>query len=180
MDGGPDLFTPETRPNGNLDAMGVGHLLRLPGYLSEVASVGPPLTADRLVSYGDALSEDGYDHERELLAELAITRISAADVHRDVHAAAARAVAAAPLGSSFVLHFDVDVLRFSDMPIADVPDSGGDPSGLTLHEAMTSVTAFARRPELAAVVLTEVNPDHAPDDDVVSDFATALATALAA
>lgn len=178
MDGGPDLFTPETRPNGNLDAMGVAHLLRLPGYLSEVASVGPPLTPDRIVSYGDALLEDAPDHERELLAELAITRISAVDVHRDVHAAAARAVAAVP-GPSFVLHFDVDVLRFADMPIADVPDSGGDPGGLSLHEAMTSVAAFARRPGLAAVVLTEVNPDHAPDAEVLSDFTTALATALA-
>ncbi|WP_127499599.1 arginase family protein [Actinoplanes solisilvae] len=178
MDGGPDLFTPETRPNGNLDAMGVGHLLRLPGCLIEVASVGPPLTTDRVVSYGDALPDEAHDHERELLTELSIARISAADVHRDVHQAAVRALAAIP-GPSFVLHFDVDVLRFADMPIADVPDSGGDPVGLSLHEALTSVALFARDPRFAALVLTEVNPDHAPDADVLADFATALATALA-
>ncbi|MBU2668872.1 arginase family protein [Actinoplanes bogorensis] len=175
MDGGPDLFTPETRPNGNLDAMGVAHLLRLPGHLAEVAAVAQPITTARLVSYGDALPDD--DHERELLEELAITRISAVDVHRDPRAAAGRALAAV-VGDSFVLHFDVDVLRFSDMPIADVPDSGGAPIGLSLHEAMTSLTVFASDPRLAALVLTEVNPDHAPDSSVLSDFTTAFATAL--
>ena len=180
MDGGPDLFTPATRANGNLDAMGLAHLLRLPGHLPEVAAVGPPLTPDRVVSYGDALSAEGPDVERDLLEELSITRVSALDVHRDAHAAAAKALAAAEsAGESFVLHFDVDVLRFTAMPIADVPDSGGEPTGLSLHEAMTSVSIFARSPRLAAVVVTEINPDHAPDPEVLSDFTTALAAALA-
>ncbi|MBL7256834.1 arginase family protein [Paractinoplanes lichenicola] len=177
MDGGPDLFTPETRPNGNLDAMGMAHLLRLPGHLPEVAAVGEPLTPARVVSFGDGLPDDGPDQERDLLQELSITRITAADVHRDTRAAAERALAAA--GESFVLHFDVDVLRFTDMPIADVPDSGGDPIGLTLHEAMTCLSVFASGGDrLAALVITEVNPDHAPDRAVLDDFATAVATAL--
>ncbi|MCO8273004.1 arginase family protein [Actinoplanes sp. TRM 88003] len=179
MDGGPDLFTPATRANGNLDAMGLAHLLRLPGHLPEVAAAGPPITPDRVVSYGDALPEEGPDVELDLLRELAITRVTARDVHRDAHAAAASALAAAS-GESFVLHFDVDVLRFADMPIADVPDSGGDPIGLSLHEAMTSVSIFARSPRLAAVVVTEINPDHAPGPETLSDFTTALAVALAA
>ncbi|MEE3922118.1 hypothetical protein V2I01_38950 [Micromonospora sp. BRA006-A] len=33
--------TPETRANGNLDAMGLAHMLGLPGTLPEVAGVGP-------------------------------------------------------------------------------------------------------------------------------------------
>ncbi len=142
MDGGPDLFTPETRANGNLDAMGVGHLLRLPGHLPEVAAVGPPLAVGRFVSYGDALPEDRPDVERDLLEELSLTRITALEVHQDPRAAAVRAVEAA--GDFFVLHLDVDVLRFSDMPIADVPDSGGEPIGPTLHEAMISLSPGAR------------------------------------
>ncbi|WP_250001057.1 arginase family protein [Actinoplanes sp. M2I2] len=181
MDGGPDLFTPDSRANGNLDAMGVAHLLRLPGHLPEVAAVGPPITADRLVSYGDALPEEGLDHEREVLEDLSIVRVTALDVHRDVRAAARKALAAAESAAgAFVLHFDVDVLRFADMPIADVPDSGGEPIGLSLHEAMVSVSVFSRSPRFAGLVLTEVNPDHAPDADVLSDFTTALATALVA
>ncbi|WP_307873225.1 arginase family protein [Paractinoplanes ovalisporus] len=178
MDGGPDLFTPETRPNGNLDAMGVAHLLRLPGHLPELAAIGEPLTPARIVSYGDALPEAGDDLERDLLRELSISRIAAADVHRDPRAAAERALEA--VDGSFVLHFDVDVLRFVDTPIADVPDSGGAPVGLSLHEAMTSLSVFAGSPALAALVITEVNPDHAPDRDVLNDFVTAVATALAA
>jgi arginase len=41
VDGGPDLYTPQTRANGNLDAMGLAHMLALPGTLSAVAAVGP-------------------------------------------------------------------------------------------------------------------------------------------
>ncbi|TDO38580.1 arginase family protein [Paractinoplanes brasiliensis] len=179
MDGGPDLYTPETRPVGNLDAMGLAHLLRLPGHLPEVAAVGEPLTPGRVVSFGDALPADGPDHERTLLEELSIARITAADVHRDARSAAEKALAAA--GESFVLHFDVDVLVFNDMPIADVPNSGGDPVGLTLHEAMTCLSVFARSgSRLAALVITEVNPDHAPDRAVLSDFSSAVAAALSA
>ncbi|GAB2598615.1 arginase [Paractinoplanes abujensis] len=177
MDGGPDLFTPDTRSNGNLDAMGMAHLLRLPGHLPEVAAVGAPLTPARVVSFGDTLAEDGPDHERELLEELSIARVTAADVHRDPRSAAEKALAAA--GESFVLHFDVDVLRFTDMPIADVPDSGGEPTGLTLHEAMTCLSVFVGSgARLAALVITEVNPDHAPDRAVLDDFSTAVAAAL--
>lgn len=36
VDGGPDLYPPDTRPNGNLDAMGMAHLLAIPGHVPEV------------------------------------------------------------------------------------------------------------------------------------------------
>lgn len=181
MDGGPDLFTPETRGNGNLDAMGLAHMLAIPGHLPDIAGIGqnvPMLTPAEVVSYGDALPDD--DHERRLLTELGILRISANDVHVDLEGAAAQALtaieAAAP---TFVLHFDVDVLRFSDAPIADVPDSGGDPIGLLLAEAARSISVFARSSQLAGVVLTEVNPDHAPEPGVLRDFAQIFVDALA-
>jgi arginase len=179
MDGGPDLYTPDTRANGNFDAMGMAHLLGLPGHLPEVAEAGPALTAEQVVSYGDALSA-GDDHELQLLTSLDITRISAWDVHADPQAAAQRAVAAAEAaGETFVVHFDVDVLHFGAVPIADVPDSGGDPVGLSLAEAMTSLSTFVASPRFGGLVLTEVNPDHAPDPSTLGDFAKALAAVLA-
>jgi arginase len=58
VDGGPDLYTPETRANGNLDAMGLAHMLALPGTVPAVAAIGPtvPLLApNRVVVYGDSL-----------------------------------------------------------------------------------------------------------------------------
>lgn len=181
VDGGPDLYTPETRAVGNLDAMGLAHMLAIPGHVAELAGIGsavPLLRPHEVVTYGDSLPED--DHERRLLADLDITRISAVDVHEDVRASADRALArveaAAP---AFVLHVDVDVLAFIDAPLADVPDSGDEPIGLTLDELVTSLTTFVASPRLAALVLTEVNPDHVPDAAVLRHFVERLTATLA-
>jgi arginase len=183
MDGGPDLYTPDTRANGNLDAMGLAHMLALPGHLPEVAAAGPrvPLiTADLVVSYGDALPENGDDPEAVLLTELGIARVTAREVRAGAGAAAARAVAVAEAASTtFVVHFDVDVLRFAAMPIADVPDSGDEPRGLSLDEATQSLAAFVASPRFGGLVLTEVNPDHAPEPATLREFATAVAAAVA-
>jgi arginase len=181
VDGGPDLYTPETRANGNLDAMGLAHMLAIPGHLPELASVGPTvpmLTPRDVVAYGDALPED--DLERRLLGDLGIARIPAADVHDDPRAAASLALDQAEAAAeAFVLHCDVDVLEFVDAPLADVPDSGGDPIGLTLAELATSLAVFATSPRFAGLVLTEVNPDHVPDLAVLRDFVDTLTTVLA-
>lgn len=182
VDGGPDLYTPDTRPNGNLDAMGLAHLLAVPGHVPEVAAVGPEvplLTAADVVCYGHALPPGDFELRR--LDELGIRHLHADEVHTDAVAAAERArhhleAAEAP----FVVHVDVDVLSFADTPLADVPDSGGDPIGLRLDELTVSLAVFAASPRFAGLVLTEVNPDHAPDADVLRRFVVALAGALSA
>jgi len=181
VDGGPDLYTPETRAVGNLDAMGLAHMLAIPGHLPELAGIGPAvplLTPDEVVTYGDSLPED--DHERRLLSDLDIARISALEVHEDVRASADRALARVEaVGPAFVLHFDVDVLAFIDAPLADVPDSGDEPIGLTLDEIVTSLATFVASPRFAALVLTEVNPDHVPDAAVLRHFVERLTATLA-
>jgi arginase len=181
IDGGPDLYTPETRTNGNLDATGVAHMLALPGHVAELAAVGPRvplLTPNQLVSFGALLDDD--DPEQLLMAELGITAISAVDVHADVDAASRRARATIEKrASSFVVHIDVDVLAFADTPIADSPDSGGDPFGLTLAELTRSLALFASSSRLAGLVITEVNPDHAPGPEHLQRFAASVTGALA-
>jgi len=180
VDGGPDLYTPETRPNGNLDAMGLAHMLAIPGHVQELASIGktvPLLIASDVVSYGHTLG-DG-DPELRLLDTLGIPHIHAEEIHADPASAAELArrsieATAAP----FVVHCDVDVLSFVDTPLADVPDSGGDPIGLRLDELATSLAVFAGSPYFAGFVLTEVNPDHAPDTDVLPRFLRAISAAL--
>ncbi|MEV0002647.1 arginase family protein [Micromonospora sp. NPDC050980] len=84
VDGGPDLYTPLTRPHGNLDATGLAHLLGLPGTLPEVAGVGPTaplLTPDRVVVYGDSLPRG--DHERELVASPRFAGLSVTEINPD-------------------------------------------------------------------------------------------------
>lgn len=181
VDGGPDLFTPDTRANGNLDAMGMAHLLDLPGSVPEIAGIGadvPLLKPDAIVSYGHALAEG--DLELRLLNDLGISHISADEVHADPVASAQRArhlvEHAAP---EFVVHCDVDVLSFVDTPLADVPDSGGDPIGLRLTELAASLRIFAASPQFAGLVVTEINPDHAPEPEVLSHFVEVLVGTLA-
>ena len=89
---------------------------------------------------------------------------------------ALRAVDAA--AGSFVVHCDVDVLSFVDVPLADVPDSGGDPVGLRAEELAASLAVFAGSPGFAGFVLTEINPEHAPEPGVLTDFLATVATAL--
>lgn len=181
VDGGPDLYTPDTRPNGNLDAMVLAHLLAIPGHIRDVATIGPVvplLTVRDVVSFGHTLPEG--DIERRLLDALGVTHVHADEVHADAVTAAERALRRIEMAEApFVVHCDVDVLAFVDTPLADVPDSGGDPIGLRLDELMTSLTVFASSPRFAGLVLTEINPDHAPDPGVLPHFLTALGSALA-
>lgn len=178
VDGGPDLYTPRTRANGNLDAMGLAHMLALPGTVPELAAVGPAvplLTPPRVVVYGDSLPAG--DHERELVARLGLTYVPAAEVHADPRAAAARARAAAEdAAEAFVVHFDVDVLRFVDAPLADVPE----PDGLSLDEAATTLATLVASPRFAGLSVTEINPDHLPDTTTLPRFTRALTEALGA
>jgi len=178
VDGGPDLYTPVTRANGNLDSMGLAHLLAIPGHVPELAGIGPVvplLTPAEVVSYGHALP--AVDVELDLLDALGITHVHADEVHADPVRAAGRALAAIE-DEPFLVHCDVDVLSFADTPLADVPDSGGEPIGLRLTELAASLSVFASSPRFAGLVLTEVNPDHAPDPDVLPQFLATLAKSL--
>ncbi|MDG4825697.1 arginase family protein [Asanoa sp. WMMD1127] len=179
VDGGPDLYTPDTRANGNLDAMGVAHLLAIPGHVPEVAGPRAPLlTAGEVVSYGHSLPEG--DVELALLDKLGIFHVHADEVHADPAGAAARALAAIEAaGPRFVLHCDVDVLSFNDTPLADVPDSGDEPTGLRLGELAASLAVFTASPRFAGLVLTEINPDHAPEPADLRRFVTTFAGSLA-
>jgi arginase len=173
VDGGPDLYTPETRPHGNLDAMGLAHLLALPGTSPEVSGPAPLLTPDRVVVYGDDLPPG--DPERDLVDKLGLTYVPGAEVHRSAEQAATRARAAAEdAATSFVVHFDVDVLAFADAPFADVPE----PLGLSLAEVGTTLSILAASSRFAGLTVTEVNPDHLPEPSDLRPLIAMLADAL--
>jgi arginase len=66
----------------------------------------------------------------------------------------------------FVVHLDVDVVDFLDLPMADIPQHN---AGLTFDEAMTCLAVFAGHPGLAGLVVTELNPDHGAEDGSTAD-----------
>jgi arginase len=77
IDGGPDLYTPETRPHGNFDAMALAHLLGLPGCDPMIASIAS-VTARQVILYGDELPPG--DHEHDLATRLRLTHIQADEI----------------------------------------------------------------------------------------------------
>ena len=178
--GGPDLYTPGASSIGHLDAMGLAHMLGLPGHLLEVAGIGPKvplLEPDHVVSYGAYLDED--DPEQVLLDKLEIVDISAADIHRHVYTAAARAIdhveAVAP---AFVVHCDADVLAFADTPLSDSPDSGGDPHRLDARRTLHQLGPLRSEPAVRRSGAHRGESDHAPEPDDIRRFARAVGTAV--
>jgi arginase len=167
MDGGVDLFTPATNPTGILDSMAVAHLLDEPGTSAELAGLGPArplLRDDRLLLFGFT-DYPGAEHDvlvRRDLAGLSVEQIGGRP-RQAAEEALARVRASA---DRFLLHFDVDVVDFLDLPVADIPLHN---AGLTFDEAMTCLAVFARDEGLAGLTITEFNPDHGAEDGSTAD-----------
>jgi arginase len=184
FDGGPDLFTPGRTEYGNVDGMGLAHMLALPGcdpQLSTVVGDPPLLDPSEVVSYGDALPETGNDIEHVLLENLRIARVSAAEIHAGCAEAALRARHLVEQAAErFIVHFDVDVLGHGEMPLANMPNPDAEPWGLRVDEVITSLQTFSRSPRFAGIVLTEVNPGNAPDASTMTDYVTMVVQGLTA
>ena len=71
-----------------------------------------------------------------------------------------------------LVHFDVDVIDTTELPLADFPHFN---AGLSLNEAMTCLKLFLQSPSVAGLVVTEINPDQDPDGTIVRDFVMRLA-----
>jgi arginase len=173
VDGGPDLRTPADEPAGMLDAMGVAHMLDLPGADPRLAGFGPRrplLTPDRICFLGHTI-------EDEALGTIDSRRLGAARVRRDPAAAAREALdAVTSVAGHLVVHFDVDVIDFLDLPAADVPQHN---AGLTVREAVDVLRPLVAHPALAGLVVTEFNPDHGePDGSTAARLAATIAEAV--
>jgi arginase len=172
FDGGQDVLNTAANPEegGSLDAMGVAHMLDLPGAASEVAAFGPRrplLTPDRVCFFGYGEVDDAF-------ADLSSPRVDAGVVARDPHMAAQDALDAVnEIAERFLIHFDVDVINFFELPAADVPQYS---TGLSLGDAMTALSVLVAHSGLLGMTFTEFNPDHG---DVDGSTARTLAGALA-
>src|SRR2546428_13951824 len=74
---------------------------------------------------------------------------------------------------AIAVHFDVDVMDSAEIPLADWPHY----DALSFGEAMRCLRVFTTSPKLAALVVTEINPDHDPEGlwirQFVDDFSDA-------
>ena len=172
VDGGQDLMIPVDHPHEPiLDAMGVAHMLDLPGCVPELAGIGPrrPLLqpADvAFVGFGDA--------EEDVHGLVPSPRLRGAEVIADPVAAGRRALKALP-HRHLVVHFDVDVLDALDLPLADIATYG---TGMRLEHVGPLLMTLVADPRVVGMTVVEANPDHDPDGTSVRRLLAALASAL--
>ena len=155
-----DLNTPATS-DGALDWTGVAHLLDLPGVEPTLSALGPrrPMLgpADVLYFGIDNISPP----EAETMRTHAIESVMLAEVRGDPENAARRALAWGARYDRLFVHPDVDVLSYVDFPIAE---NVRRCDGLTLQQLAAALSAIVAAPNWRGLTLTEVNPDHAPDE----------------
>lgn len=173
VDGGQDLMIPDDHPREPiLDAMGVAHMLDLPGCLYELADVGPR----RPLLTADAVAFIGYADQDEDVHGLvgAAARFPATEVIIDPVGTARRALAALP-HQALVIHLDVDVLDALHLPLADIATYG---SGLLLDHLQPLLAELLEDPRVVGMTLVEANPDHDPAGESVRRLVSSLARAF--
>jgi arginase len=175
FDGDADLDIPERSQSAVADTMGMTHMLgggspRLAG----LGSRSPLVRADQVVLFGFDPAELDTGQWTEL-------------VSRHLYAAPAPAVRADPAGQAraaraylerradtYLVHLDVDVLHTGLFPLANFPHF----AGLTLAEVSAGLGEFAGSEKFGGLVITEVNPDHDPDGELIGRLARVVADAL--
>jgi len=176
FDGDADLSTPERTDSAVADTMGMTHMLG--GGSPALAGLGsrrPLLRPDQVVLFGFDPAELDTRQWTEL-------------VSRHLYAAPAPAVRADPAGqaraalgylagrtSTYLVHFDVDVLHTGLFPLANFPHF----DGLTVDEASACLDEFTGHEKFGGLVITEVNPDHDPDGQLIGTLAQVVTRALA-
>lgn len=172
-----DLNTPQSTQDGALDWMGVAHMLSVEGTVPELAAVGPrvPMLRPEQVLF---FAHDNVEpFERQIIDELGIAEVRLADVVADPTSAAEGVVRGwARQFDRLLVHLDVDVLDYVDMPLAENTRRN---VGLKFDQLTASLRPLLRAPNWTALTVSELNPDHGESDgSTLRTFAAALADAL--
>jgi arginase len=179
FDGHVDLNTPATSTSGILDSMGIAHMIAEPGTADNLSHIGtrfPLMPVEQIVLFGYNPGEINAS-ERDILAQRPWLHYPLSDVQDKAKQSAVEAVRVLERRAErFVVHFDVDVIDFSDLPIADVPRFS---QGMMFRDAMACLAIFASSPKFGGLTLTEFNPDHADEEGTVAvTFLNGLVQAL--
>ena len=173
-----DLNVPASVREGALDWMGMAHMLDEEGAVPELVEAGPlvPLLEPEqvvLLGWGPGQATP---FEREVLTRRGLAAIPVDEVAADPEDAAARACATLEARCDRLLvHFDVDVIDFTDVPLSE---NTGRNEGLAYADAMRALARLLASPKLAGLTITELNPDHA-EPGSLERFARAVGESLA-
>jgi arginase len=174
-----DLNVPQSVSEGALDWMGMAHMLGEEGAVRELVEAGPRvplLEADQVLVLGWE-RDQATAFEREVIDRREITIVPAGEIAVDPEGAAARSIEL--IGrrcDRLLVHFDVDVIDFTDTPLSE---NTGRNAGLSYESAMRALAVLLGDPRLAGLTVTELNPDHAEQGArTVERFAGDLAERL--
>jgi arginase len=175
-----DLNVPSSVREGALDWMGLAHMLGEEGAAPELVNVGsrtPLLDTDQVTLFAWG-SEQATPFERAVIDRRAISVIPVDEVAADPERAAQRArELIEDRCDRLLLHFDVDVIDFTDVPLSE---NWGRNEGLAYDHAMKALQTLLASPRLAGMTITELNPDHTEQGaDSIERFAAALSGSLA-
>jgi arginase len=156
-----DLNTPESTTDGALDWMVVSHLLDLPDTIPALTAAGarrPLLRADQVLYFG---ADNIEPFEREVIGSRRIEMIPLSEVAADPRAAAQKAVSWSRGFEKLLVHVDLDVLDYLDMPLAE---NNRRNWGLKFEQLMQAMHVIVQAPNWATLTICELNPDHGESD----------------
>ncbi len=173
-----DLNTPESTTDGALDWMGLAHGLALPGCVDAVAGAfgRRPLLHPAQVAWVGVEPSLATQWEREHAVRLGL-HVASSDMLAADPAGAARDALAVPPPGRLAVHLDVDVLDFTDAPLAENTD--GRNTGPTLDQLGQALGPALGDPRCRVLSIGELNPTRsAGDPDALPRFVRMLASAL--
>ncbi|HET7445714.1 MAG TPA: arginase family protein [Solirubrobacterales bacterium] len=188
-----DLNVPASVREGALDWMGMAHMLGVEGARAELVEAGdraPLLDPDQVLLFGWG-PEQATPFEADQVRRLGIVRENVEEVAADPEGAAVGALALLePRCERLLVHFDVDVVDVDvdvdDVDVVDFTDTPlsentGRNEGLPFETALRALKALLAAPKLAALTITELNPDHIEEgSNAVERLVAAVAEGLAA
>jgi arginase len=176
-----DMNTPESTAEGALDWMGMAHILGLNGAIPELARCGPryPLLSPADVHLVGFDPDSATEWERSAIRDRAIAMASVADVARSpVRCADTILSQWAVKFERLLVHLDVDVIDFNDLPLAENYSKN---KGLSYSHTLALLEVFFKSPNFGGLTLAEINPDHgAEDGSTIQLFAQDLSRLLGA
>src|SRR5581483_8542139 len=145
--------------------------------LLEAGPFVPMLRAEQVLLFAWD-PEQATPFEREVIERRRIRTLPVGEVAEDAAAAAVRAHEILADGSDLVLiHFDVDVVDFTDVPLSE---NTGRNQGLAYEDAIQALLGLLDSPRAAGLTITELNPDHAEEGSgSIARLALAVADGVA-
>jgi arginase len=176
-----DLNVPRSVRPGAVDWMGTAHMLGEDGAEPELVNAGlrtPMLEPDQVVLLGWG-PDQAQPREREAIDRLKLATIPCEEVGADPELAAQRALHAFDGHAERILvHFDVDLVDFTDTPLSE---NTGRNEGLPYATVIRALHALLQDPRLVGLTVTELNPHHAEEgagsiERLAQDLAGGLTT----